>query len=106
VGNSKHPHQKLVQAIAADPENANAHFNLGDLLYFCGLFADAAQAYEGGLKLEPANAQGWFVLGNAFAQMEIWEGARLSYAQTLEIDPGHEQAKANLAFVDESRKAA
>ncbi len=99
-------HQKLVQAIAMDPTNANAHFNQGDLLYVCGLYADAATAYETGLKLEPANAQGWFVLGNAFARMEIWEGAKLSYRQALEIDPGHAEARANLEFVDESKKAA
>lgn len=99
-------HQKLVQAIALDPENANAHFNQGDLLYACGLYADAAQAYESGLRIEPENAQGWFVLGNAFARLEVWEGARLAYAQTLELEPGHDEARANLEYVDEGRKAA
>lgn len=97
---------KLERAIALEPENANAQFNMGDLLYTSGLYADAAAAYEAGLRAAPDSAEGWFVLGNAFAQLGVWEGARLAYIQAIELRPDYQEARHNLSMVDESHKKA
>ena len=106
AGEVEAAYEKLRRATQVEPENANAHFNLGDFLYGSGLYADAAQCYEAGLKTAPECDAGWFVLGNAFAQMEIWEGARLAYFQALELNPQHEEARHNLAVVEELSRAA
>jgi tetratricopeptide (TPR) repeat protein len=99
-------YDKLHEAVEREPQNANAHFNLGDLLYASGLFADAAGCYEAGLRLHPDSAEGWFVLGNCFAQLGVWEGARLAYLQAMELKPNYKEARHNLALVDESAKKA
>ena len=79
---------------------------MGDLLYTSGLYADAAAAYEAGLRAAPDSAEGWFVLGNAFAQLGVWEGARLAYIQAIELRPDYQEARHNLSMVDESHKKA
>ncbi len=87
------------EAIARNPQDANAHFNAGDLLYRIGQFQDAAHIYQAALKLTPLNAQGWFVLGNSLAQCGIAEGAVIGYRQALILDPTHQEAKHNLQLV-------
>lgn len=106
IGEIETAYDKLNHAISLDPDNANAQFNLGDLLYTSGLYADAAAAYEAGLRASPDSAEGWFVLGNAFAQLGVWEGARLAYIQAIELRPDYQEARHNLSMVDESHKKA
>lgn len=105
-GEHEAAYEKLLHAVAAEPENVNAHFNLGDLLYASGLYADAAESYQNGLRHQADSAEGWFVLGNCFAQMEVWEGAKLAYHQALQIDPEHVGARSNLEYVEDNQKAA
>jgi tetratricopeptide (TPR) repeat protein len=87
------------EAIQREPENANAYFNCGDLLYGMGKMYDAAHLYESGLKHDPENADAWFTLGNSLAKLGITEGAVISYQQTLRIRPGHLPAQHNLEQV-------
>jgi tetratricopeptide (TPR) repeat protein len=94
--------QKFGVAITRDPENANAYFNCGDLLYKLGHFKEAARVYELGLRRQPQNADAWFTLGNCFARMNILQGAVTSYNQALVIAPDHEGAKHNLDTVSEA----
>lgn len=105
-GEHEAAYEKLVKAATNEPENANAHFNLGDLLYASGLYADAAEAYQNGLRFAADNAEGWFVLGNAFAQMEVWEGAKLAYHQALQLRPDYPEAQHNLDYIEGVEKAA
>ncbi|HEY3781381.1 MAG TPA: glycosyltransferase [Fimbriimonadaceae bacterium] len=93
---------KFGAAISRAPENANAYFNCGDLLYQMGHFQEAAEIYQLGLQREPANADAWFVLGNCFAQLNIPAGAKTSYTQALVIAPEHSGAKHNLEVVAEA----
>jgi len=89
-------------AINRDPENANAYFNCGDLLYKLGHYQEAARVYELGLHRDTQNAQAWFALGNCFACMNVPAGAKTSYAQVLVLAPDHEGAKHNLEAVSEA----
>lgn len=84
------------EAMKRDPDNANAYFNCGDLLYKSGHFADAAHVYESGLRLQPTHAEGWFVLGNALANMNLIDGACLAYRQAIALNPYFDDAKHNL----------
>lgn len=106
VGEHEAAYEKLNRAVAAEPNNVNAQFNLGDLLYASGLYADAAEAYQAGLKLASDHADGWFVLGNCFAQMEVWEGAKLAFHQALQLRPDFPEARHNLVYVESLDRAA
>lgn len=93
---------KYGAAITRSPDNANAYFNCGDLLYRIENYAEAARAYELGLRRDPHNPQAWFVLGNCFAKMQVLQGAKTSYTQALILAPDHEAAKHNLDAVSEA----
>lgn len=87
------------EAIEREPNNANAHFNLGDLFYKLEAFVEACDAYQAGLKIEPASANGWFVLGNALARLGLLSGAEMSYLQALAIRPDYREARLNLETI-------
>lgn len=89
----------FAEAMRRDPSDANAGFNLGDLLYRQGAYLDAAQMYEHALRLQPGHADGWFTLGNCFAQLGILEGANTAYRQALSLNPEHVGARHNLDVV-------
>ena len=98
-GQSERALQLYSEAIQRDPENSNAYFNCGDLLYSMGYMHDAAHLYESGLRFDPENADAWFTLGNSLAKLGIIEGAVISYERTLQIRPDHLPARHNLEQV-------
>ena len=96
----------FMEAVKLDPENTNAYFNCGDVLYQAGNYSEAAAVYQKGLALKPDFAQGWFVLGNCFAQLGSGEGALLAYDQALGLEPGHSEAAHNRAAMASESAAA
>lgn len=93
---------KFVEAVNLDPTYANAYFNLGDTLYGSGLYLDAAETYEKGLRLRPEFADGWFVLGNCFARLGYDDGACMAWEKALLFDPAHRAAAENLRIIGEA----
>lgn len=91
----------MKDAIDLEPDNANAMFNAGDLLYKLGAYNEAADAYQAALRLDPKNANGWFVLGNALFRLRVFEGAKVAFQQALQVRPDYEDAKHNLELVEE-----
>ncbi|MEQ1821353.1 MAG: glycosyltransferase [Fimbriimonadaceae bacterium] len=87
--------EKFQLALNIAPNNANAYFNAGDLLYRIGGFNEAARMYEAGLKLDPTNCEGWFVFGNSLAQGDVPQAAVLAYNQVLTLNPEHQGARHN-----------
>jgi tetratricopeptide (TPR) repeat protein len=87
------------RAIDLSPGDPNAYFNVGDLLYKCQKYTDAALAYRSGLARETDNAEAWFTLGNALYYSGSPDGAALAFEQALRLDPTHERAAENLGLV-------
>ncbi len=99
AGNEERATACYQEAITREPNNANAYFNLGDLLYKTERFHEAADTYQAGLKVDPQNASGWFVLGNALARLGVLQGARVSYLQALALRPDYPEAIYNLDLI-------
>jgi tetratricopeptide (TPR) repeat protein len=98
-GENERALQLFSEAIQREPQNANAYFNCGDLLFQMNYIHDAAHLYESGLKHDPDNADAWFSLGNSLAKLGIVEGAVISYERTLLLKPDHLPARHNLEQV-------
>jgi tetratricopeptide (TPR) repeat protein len=91
----------LQDAVRRSPEDANAAFNLGDLLYQVKRYPDAALMYQNGLRHDSENASAWFVLGNALFQMNLHDAARSAYDQVLKLIPDHSGAIRNLKALED-----
>jgi|GEM_PF-521962 len=95
----------FVGALKSAPEDSNAYFNCGDLLYRLDQFQDAAHIYHLGLRLDKDSVEGWFVLGNSLAMLGMVDGARSAYSQVLIRNTNHEGARHNLGVLSNSSAA-
>jgi tetratricopeptide (TPR) repeat protein len=70
-------------------------------LYADGVYDDAAARYERVLSGGVENADVHYNLANAYFKAGMTGRAVLNYERALRLEPGHEDARANLAFVRE-----
>jgi Flp pilus assembly protein TadD len=82
-----------------DPNDADAHCNLGNTLARLGRLDEAVAHYQAALKIEPHNAQAYFNLGNASACRGQLAEAAACYRQALEIQPDNAGAHNGLGLV-------
>ncbi len=93
------------QALAKDPANAVAKYNLGNTLYQGKQFEAAAEAYgntKGGSKAEQAKTL--HNLGNAMMEQQQWQKAADAYKQSLKLNPNASDTRYNLAYAQEKLK--
>ncbi len=96
---------KLRWQVWRNPNDANAHFLLGDQLYPFERYAKAEEAYRNAIRLDPQHKQAFNNLGKIVKNDE----SRLSEAETLlcraiEIDSNYVQAIVNLGNIQLSAK--
>jgi tetratricopeptide (TPR) repeat protein len=89
------------RAIAADPEFADAHCNLGTVHYNQGQRARARACYERVLALLPGHVEGNFNLGNLFEEEGRHEAALRHYKAAMRSDPLYPDVQLNLALLYE-----
>ncbi len=82
----------LEQAIEMDPENPQAHNNLGLVYYKMGAMAEAAQAFRQALARAPTYAKAQYNLGLVQMAIGDYAAADSCYALALQIDPFYRQA--------------
>lgn len=76
------------QALALDPQYAEAHLMLGDLLQYDDKTRDEAiKAYQTALKINPQLSEAAVQLGSLYAVMKNDKGAEELFRQSLEQDP-------------------
>jgi Flp pilus assembly protein TadD len=85
------------QLVDADPENAEAHYNLGNALIVLGKFKDAAACYEQTLLLQRHHAEACCNLGVALAEQGLLADAVTRYEQALQLRPSYPEAMFNRA---------
>ncbi len=78
---------------------AEACFNLGNVLYALGRDADAASRYIQAVEIDPEFVEAWNNLGNAMAALGKNGQAIRSYEIALSVEPGYPEAHCNLAAV-------
>jgi tetratricopeptide (TPR) repeat protein len=91
------------QALALDPDHADAHVNLGRLVHEAGEARAAAEHYRKAIELAPGNVTALFNLGVALEDLRMPDEALLAYRTALAADPGCADAHYNLAHLYEKR---
>lgn len=92
---SARPH--LLLALAADPDNPEALYNLGSALARSGRPREALPLLEQALRLNPENAPAWNNLGLVLAQLGRPDEAIKAFSMALAAAPSYSPASANLA---------
>jgi Flp pilus assembly protein TadD len=85
----------LQAEVAAHPQDADAHFALGNALMHAGRYRDAAEAYARSLARAPGNARAHNNLAVAFAEQRLFDRAIAHYREALRLDPGYADAHYN-----------
>ena len=86
------------RALQAEPENADAHNNLGNALKEAAQYTAAIAYYQRALQLKPDFAEVHNNLGNALKDQGRLDEALASYRRALEIKPTFAEVHSNLIF--------
>jgi predicted O-linked N-acetylglucosamine transferase (SPINDLY family) len=91
------------RVLAAQPDHADAAFNLGVALRQTGKVDEAIAAYAQALRIKPDYPEAHYNLGNALMACGSVDDAIAAYAQALRLKPDHAQAAANLGAAYSNR---
>ncbi|HZL38653.1 MAG TPA: tetratricopeptide repeat protein [Pseudolabrys sp.] len=91
------------RVLAAQPDHADAAFNLGVALRQLGKAGEAIAAYAQALRIKPDYPEAHYNLGNALMAPGNADEAITAYTQALRINPDHAQAAANLGVAYSNR---
>ncbi len=90
------------EILAAAPDNAEAHFNLGLLYIRSGEYQPAIAAFRTVIALQPTMADALFNLGFAYAKSGQYDQAVASYIRAVDLNPPYrDEVLYNLATVYE-----
>jgi tetratricopeptide (TPR) repeat protein len=89
------------RAIAADPDFADAHSNLGTVHHVRGDLEQARACYERALGVDPGHVEARFNLASLLEELGRDEAALRHYKAALLADPFHADAQLNLALLYE-----
>jgi len=85
----------ISRAIRFNPNDTNAHFNLGNVLRESNRFEEAIASYDRALVLAPNHIGVLLNRGLAFEHLRAFEGALASYDQAAAVDPTHAGVRYN-----------
>jgi tetratricopeptide (TPR) repeat protein len=83
----------------AQPDNAEAHNNLGLQYYETRNFQNAADEFDLAVKLAPGLVESQLNLGNAYKALQQYEKSRDTYLQVLSARPNYDAAYFNLGIL-------
>ncbi|MBZ9730273.1 tetratricopeptide repeat protein [Salegentibacter sp. JZCK2] len=89
------------KAIAKDPENSDARYNMGNMYYTRDNSPQAAQRYKQAGEVadtKPAKHQANHNLGNAYMKQKRYQEAVDAYKNALRNDPTDDETRYNLAL--------
>ncbi|PWT72728.1 MAG: pilus assembly protein PilF, partial [Proteobacteria bacterium] len=87
------------QAIALDPQEAQAHFNLGRLFFRRQRYDEAESRYRHAIALDPRNAGAHTNLGIVLSRRHQYDEAERCYRTALAIDGDNSAAHCNLGVL-------
>ncbi len=87
------------EAVAARPDYAEAHYNLGNALKALERMPEAVRAYQRAIELKPDLAAAYHNMGNALQGLGRLEEAAEAYRKGLEIAPDAAETQRNLGIV-------
>ena len=84
------------KSVALAPEDAEAHYNLGNTLQELGRLEEAEASYRQAISLKPDYAEAHSNLGNTLRDLSRPEEAKASYRQAISLKPDLVEAHSNL----------
>lgn len=75
------------RAIHDNPEDPNAHFNLGNTYYLAGRYEDAIEPYKQAIRLRPNLQLAYSRLGYSYVQVGKYGEAVEAYEGAVRVDP-------------------
>jgi tetratricopeptide (TPR) repeat protein len=88
----------LTQAIQADPDCADAHYNLALAYESLGQIEKVVAEYQEAIRADPDYADAHENLGSIYAQQGMMDEAIAKWQETLEIEPERASAHQNLGM--------
>ncbi len=83
--------------LASEPNNGEAWFNLGMVLFGQDQFAEAESCFGRALEQNPAEAQTWNNRGVCLWRLQRLVDAKACFQRALQIDPSDADARFNIA---------
>jgi tetratricopeptide (TPR) repeat protein len=94
----------LSKAVDADPENAEAHFDLGRLYLKSKNYPKAIKAYQEAANLNHRQSDTFYNLGFIYASMEDFATAEKMFLHVVDLKPPYiDKALFNLALVQQKQ---
>lgn len=92
----------LLRAVEIDPNNIEAHLNLGKIYTQSKDYVLAIDAYQNVVTLNPNLSNAFFNLGFLYATTNMYEDAEIRFARVVELEPPYlDKALFNLAVIQE-----
>jgi tetratricopeptide (TPR) repeat protein len=82
--------------LAADPDNAGLHNNLGNAYALKNMMDKAIHEFKTAAKLDPASPIPWNNMGTTYRKMEKHSQAHSAFRKALDVDPRYALAWYNL----------
>ncbi len=92
-------YDELKQALAQDPTDSEASYQLARILHSRGLFADAENYYQSAVRYDPLNSSAQNDLGVLNLQRGKFKEAETALRRAIGLDPFSEAAHYNLGLV-------
>jgi len=89
----------LKAVLAAEPNNPDAHHELGLVLVFTGAFDESVQELELAVRLNPRSIPFILDFGKTLTMLGEYEKAIPAFEYVLRIDPTNQEAIKNLDFI-------
>jgi len=96
---SQYTEKELREIIRANPNHAEAHYNLGILLQDLKRNEEAEKEYKEANKINPNYADAHNNLGILLQHLRRYEEAEKEYKEAIRINPNHAEAHANLGLL-------
>ncbi|MEH2161183.1 MAG: tetratricopeptide repeat protein [Nostoc sp.] len=91
--------ENLRKLVKKFPDDAFAHFQLGNVLFQQKKAEEAISFYQQAIRLKSKYALAYNAIGMVYASQSRWEEAMTEYKKALEINPNYGEALTNFALV-------
>ena len=98
--------EQFREAIRLDPNDAQAYFNLGNVLMLTGRYAESETTLASGLQRRPDSAFGYFLQGCLYGRTGKYSEAEKSLREALRLDTTMSQAQLQLVnlYLQQNRR--
>ncbi len=87
------------EEVRKNPDNALAHYNLGDAYFKSGKYQKAIKSYKQVIRIVPDFAKAHIFIGLAYSALDMSKEAIKSFKKAISIDPDSKEAHHNLGAV-------